>query len=166
MAVRRLLRRIRAAGLEVILCLDEFEGLARNARFEPDFYGELRSLASELGVVMITASKRSLYELTYEHAETLSSPFFNIFSELPLTLMPPDEARLLLTRVAEQGGGPGLCDDEVDYALTLAGPHPFFLQLAGAQLYDLPDRQPHPSKRTRPCKRFLAEPGPLPLYLE
>jgi hypothetical protein len=159
MAVRRLLRRVRSAGFTVVLCLDEFEGLARNARFEPDFYGELRSLASELGVVMITASKRSLYELTYEHAETLSSPFFNIFSELPLTLMPPGEARLLLTRLAGQGGGPGFCDDEVDYALTLAGPHPFFLQLAGAQLYELPDHgEPHSSETyTAVRKRFLAE---------
>jgi hypothetical protein len=132
MAVRRLLRRVRDAGFDVALCLDEFEALARNPRFEPDFYGELRSLAGELGLVYLTASKRSLYELTYEHSETLSSPFFNIFSELPLGLMNEDEARGLLAGLSSQGET-ALCDDEITFALGLAGTHPFFLQIAGFQ---------------------------------
>ena len=88
MQVRRLLRRIERAGITVVLMLDEFESLAGNGAFAPSFYGELRSLAGELGVVYITASKRSLYDLTYRHADTLSSPFFNIFSEEALELMP------------------------------------------------------------------------------
>ena len=37
------------------MMLDEFESLAHNAQFEPDFYGELRSLAGELGLVILTA---------------------------------------------------------------------------------------------------------------
>ena len=69
------------------MMLDEFESLAANAAFDSSFYGELRSLAGELGVVYLTASKKSLYELTYQHADTLSSPFFNIFSEERLGLM-------------------------------------------------------------------------------
>ena len=85
--VRRVLRRIDRAGLTVVMMLDEFESLAGNEAFNASFYGELRSLAGELGVVYITASKRSLYDLTYQHADTLSSPFFNIFSEEPLDLM-------------------------------------------------------------------------------
>ena len=76
--------------------LDEFESLARNAQFDPDFYGELRSLAGELGLVILTASKRSLYDLTYENSSTLSSPFFNIFSEMPIGLMTLEDARQIL----------------------------------------------------------------------
>ncbi|MGD8625968.1 MAG: hypothetical protein PVJ34_15635, partial [Anaerolineae bacterium] len=53
--VRRQLRRVCDAGFDLVLALDEFEGLARNPNFEPDFYGELRSLAGELGVVYLTA---------------------------------------------------------------------------------------------------------------
>ncbi|GEM_PF-839879 len=157
--VRRLLRRLRDTGLELVLALDEFEGLARNPNFEPDFYGELRSLAGELGLVYLTASKRSLYELTYHHRDTLSSPFFNIFSELPLGLMPDDEARGLLETLSQQGEGPGFCQEEVDLALELAGPHPFFLQIAGFHLYELPGRgRPHaPESYDRAARHFTAE---------
>ncbi|MEZ4643870.1 MAG: ATP-binding protein [Chloroflexota bacterium] len=81
MQVRRLLRRLDRAGLTVVLMLDEFESLASNEAFNASFYGELRSLAGEMGVVYITASKRSLYDLTYQHADTLSSPFSIFFQK-------------------------------------------------------------------------------------
>jgi tRNA A-37 threonylcarbamoyl transferase component Bud32 len=157
--VRRLLRRVRDAGLDLVLTLDEFEGLARNPSFEPDFYGELRSLAGELGIVYLTASKRGLYELTYHHTDTLSSPFFNIFSELVLGLMPGEEARGLLATLSQQGHGPGFCEEEIDLALELAGPHPFFLQIAGFHLYELPGRgEPQiPDVYDRAARRFTAE---------
>ncbi len=158
-AIRRLLRRVRDAGLDLILTLDEFEGLARNSQFEPDFYGELRSLAGELSIVYLTASKRGLYELTYHHTDTLSSPFFNIFSEMALGLMPEDEARGLLATLSQQGQGPGFCDEEIDLALELAGPHPFFVQVAGFHLYELPGRgEPQvPDAYDRAARRFTAE---------
>ena len=158
MNVRRLLRRVRDAGFDVVLCLDEFESLARNAHFEPDFYGELRSLAGELGLVCLTASKRSLYELTFENSDTLSSPFFNIFSELPLGLMSEEEARALLTGLSSHGGA-AFCDDELAFALGLAGTHPFFLQIAGFHLYDTPGRgKPRALEGySQIRKRFLAE---------
>jgi tRNA A-37 threonylcarbamoyl transferase component Bud32 len=158
-SVRRLLRRVRDAGLHLVLALDEFEGLARNPNFEPDFYGELRSLAGELGIVYLTASKRGLYELTYHHTDTLSSPFFNIFSEMSLNLMPIDEARGLLAELSQQGQGPGFCEEEIDLALELAGPHPFFLQVAGFHLYELPARgEPQiPDAYDQASRRFTAE---------
>lgn len=157
--VRRLLRRVRDAGLDLVLTLDEFEGLAQNPNFEPDFYGELRSLAGELGIAYLTASKRGLYELTYHHTDTLSSPFFNIFSEMTLGLMAEDEARGLLETLSQQGSGPGFCDEESELALELAGPHPFFLQIAGFYLYELPGRgEPQsPDVYERAARRFTAE---------
>ena len=157
--VRRLLRRVRDAGLDLVLTLDEFEGLAQNPNFEPDFYGELRSLAGELGIAYLTASKRGLYELTYHHTDTLSSPFFNIFSEMTLGLMAEDEARGLLETLSRQGSGPGFCDEEAELALELAGPHPFFLQIAGFYLYELPGRgEPQsPDIYERAARRFTAE---------
>ena len=158
-SVRRLLRRVRDAGLDLVLALDEFEGLARNPNFEPDFYGELRSLAGELGIVYLTASKQGLYELTYHHTDTLSSPFFNIFSEMPLGLMPGAEAVGLLAALSQQGQGPGFCEEEIELALELAGPHPFFLQIAGFHLYELPGRgEPQvPEAYDRAARRFSAE---------
>ncbi len=157
--IRRLLRRLRDTGLDLVLTLDEFEGLARNPNFEPDFYGELRSLAGELGIVYLTSSKRGLYELTYHHTDTLSSPFFNIFSEMPMGLMPEDEARGLLETLSREGQGAGFCEEEIDLALELAGPHPFFLQIAGYHLYELPSRgEPQiPDAYDRAARRFVAE---------
>jgi hypothetical protein len=137
MTIRRALRRLRDTGLEVVLMLDEFESLARNAQFDPDFYGELRSLAGELGLVILTASKRSLYDLTYENSSTLSSPFFNIFSEMPIGLMPLDDAREVLIALSGQAG-PAFYAEEVEWALDLSGPHPFFTQVIGSHLFEAP----------------------------
>ncbi len=135
MQVRRLLRRVERAGLTMVLMLDEFESLASNQAFNASFYGELRSLAGELGLIYVTASKRSLYDLTYEHADTLSSPFFNIFSEERLGLMPTDEATELLVKLSGLENGRSFSPTERAFCLNLAGPHPFFLQVASAYLY-------------------------------
>jgi len=137
MTARRTLRRLRDTGLEVVLMLDEFESLARNAQFDPDFYGELRSLAGELGLVILTASKRSLYDLTYENSSTLSSPFFNIFSEMPVGLMTLEDARQILIGLSGQAGL-AFCAEEVEWALDLSGPHPFFTQVIGSHLFEAP----------------------------
>lgn len=158
MTARRALRRLRDTGLEVVLMLDEFESLARNAQFDPDFYGELRSLAGELGLVIITASKRSLYDLTYENSSTLSSPFFNIFSEMPIGLLPLDDARQILIGLSGRTG-PAFCAEEVDWALDLSGPHPFFTQVIGAHLFEAPGTGQLRSAEVYEMirKRFMAE---------
>ncbi|MBP6472146.1 MAG: protein kinase [Chloroflexi bacterium] len=137
MQVRRLLRRVERAGLTVVMMLDEFESLASNPAFSASFYGELRSLAGELGMVYITASKRSLYDLTYQHADTLSSPFFNIFSEQQLGLLPVAEADALLAQMSGLAGQRPFLPAQIASLIQLAGPHPFFLNLAGSYLYDL-----------------------------
>lgn len=161
MRIRRLLRRVQDAGYRIVLVLDEFEALASSAHFGPDFYGELRSLAGEVGVIYFTASKRGLYELTYRHSSTLSSPFFNIFSELPLGLMPEEEVRRLLAHTATLGEDEeaGLAPETIDLALEWAGPHPFFAQLAGYHLWEVGANQGPlpPPDRELAHRRFLAE---------
>jgi tRNA A-37 threonylcarbamoyl transferase component Bud32 len=158
MQVRRLLRRVERAGLTVVLMLDEFESLAANDAFTPAFYGELRSLAGEMGVVYLTASKRSLYDLTFRHAETLSSPFFNIFSEQRLGLLPDTEAKGLLCHLSALGDGDGISPSDCDFLVDLAGPHPFFLQIAGYYRHlELEDRQATGEIQDRVQHRFEAE---------
>ncbi len=155
MHARRMFRRVDRAGITVVMMLDEFESLATNEAFDAGFYGELRSLAGELGVVYITASKRSLYDLTYRHADTLSSPFFNIFSEEPLGLLPHDEAEGLLRDFSEQGSHSPFGAEQIEALIKMAGRHPFFLQLAGYHLYTaVPDNTLLPEKAVR---RFDAE---------
>ncbi len=158
MQVRRLLRRVERAGLRVVLMLDEFESLATNAAFDASFYGELRSLAGELGVTYITTSKQGLYDLTYQYADTLSSPFFNIFSEERLNLLPREEAVELLTGLSGKGHGRAFTQKEIDFCLDHAGRHPFFLQVIGSHLFaaraePIPDAE----VETLVLRRFLAE---------
>jgi len=152
MHARRLFRRIDRANITVVMMLDEFESLATNEAFNAGFYGELRSLAGELGVVYITASKRSLYDLTYRHADTLSSPFFNIFSEEAMGLLTREEAETLLQTFSAKNDHTPFSTAQIDAVITMAGTHPFFLQLAGYHLYTAVSDTPLP----------LAEDSPLP----
>ncbi|MBX3060109.1 MAG: protein kinase [Anaerolineae bacterium] len=158
MQVRRLLRRVERAGLRVVLMLDEFESLATNAAFDASFYGELRSLAGELGVTYITTSKRGLYDLTYQYADTLSSPFFNIFSEERLNLLPREEAVELLCGLSGKGDHRPFTEKEIEFCLDHAGRHPFFLQVIGSYLFAA-RTEPIPDAEVEALvlRRFLAE---------
>ncbi|MGD2206673.1 MAG: serine/threonine-protein kinase, partial [Anaerolineae bacterium] len=51
------------------------------------------------------------------------------------------------------------CEEEIDLALELGGPHPFFLQIAGYHLYELPGRgEPKfPDVYDQAARRFNAE---------
>jgi hypothetical protein len=86
---------------------------------------------SENAITFITASKSPLIDL----AQTLgyTSPFFNVFTHLPLGELTDDEARELIARGAT-------CDraftpTEQNEAWRLAGNHPYKLQLIGSLLY-------------------------------
>lgn len=155
--VRRLLRRIEREGITLVMMLDEFESLARNAEFDASFYGELRSLAGELGVVYLTISKASLYELTYQNADTLSSPFFNIFSEERLNLLPEAEARGLIQKLVTGNGSEPLTEEQLSWLVNLAGTHPFFLQVAGFHLYQEREEKGEKMNLALVEKRFRAE---------
>ena len=155
--VRRLFRRISRANLTLVMMLDEFESLARNSEFDASFYGELRSLAGEIGVVYITISKHSLYDLTYQHEDTLSSPFFNIFSEVRLNLVAEKDAQGLLDHLAMIHGRPKFSSEEIELLLELGGSHPFFLQVAGHQLYAEKQQQEETLNIDRIRRRFRAE---------
>lgn len=158
MQIRRLLRRIERAGLWVVMMLDEFESLATNAAFDASFYGELRSLAGELGVTYITTSKQGLYDLTYQHSDTLSSPFFNIFSEERLNLLPADEAASLLLGLSAKNGQRPFTSTEIDFCLEHAGHHPFFLQILAFYLFDGRDQTTNPELlEQQVLHRFAAE---------
>jgi len=107
------------------------------------FYGAmLRSAGlAEMGVVYLTASKRGLYALDLPCTSAPCLPLFTSFRSSVWALMPDDEARGLLTALSNRDRG-RLCEEEIDLGLELAGPHPFFLQIAGFHLYDMPGRGP------------------------
>jgi len=123
------LQRVHQRGASVVVILDEFELLAANQHLTPYFFARLRGLTTKYGLAFLTASQRPLFAITAEEA-ILSSPFFNIFVSLPLGLFSDDEARELFHRRLAQTSiqfPPNLSD----HLIQLAGPHPFFLHLAG-----------------------------------
>jgi hypothetical protein len=126
--------RLGAQGQYVVLLLDEFENVTRNANFGPDFFYGLRSLAIHHKLALITSSRRELIELTHSD-EIRSSPFFNIFANINVRLFSPEEARALVA-TALDGDTIAFAENEMDALLEFAGAHPYFLQAACHFLYE------------------------------
>jgi len=134
------LRRLNQRRLRVVLLLDEFERLSANPHLDASFFNALRSTAARYPLVILTASAQTLITLTYplRSPQILSSPFFNIFAPLFLGLLPESEARQLIREPARQAGrafSPAL----EDFVYTLAGGHPFILQVACFHAFENPE---------------------------
>lgn len=117
-------------GVIPVLCLDEFEHLAkRKTEFTEAVFASWRSLGSSSQVVFITASAMPLNELL--RFGDLTSNFHNIFTLLPLREFKDSEAHELLLR-SDRPFGPV----ETDELLQLTGAHPAKLQIAASLLYE------------------------------
>jgi hypothetical protein len=119
--------------------VDEFEELTDHRdEFPHDVYDAWRALINNHALAFITASKSPLADLATTHGYT--SPFFNVFTFLPLGELTDAEARALIERGA-------ICDQpftptEMSEMLTLAGNHPARLQIAGRLLYETKANNP------------------------
>jgi hypothetical protein len=132
------------AGLRLVYLLDEFELLVDNKNLDKDFFGGLRSIAEHYNVAYVTTTPIQLHEITLREGSVLGSPFFNIFRNLPLGLMPTEEARQLLTEPSDGR----FSQADVESLLRLAGPHPFFLQIAAYHMFDVRSREMDGKKPT------------------
>ena len=84
----------------------------------------------------MTASGRSLLDLTYADKSVLGSPFFNIFSTIRLGLFEDSDARELISRPSH-GGGRGILRCNGGFILSLADHHPFFIQIACFHAFEM-----------------------------
>jgi hypothetical protein len=128
------LRSLAASQQRLILILDEFELIAANPGFGPTLFNHLRGLAAQFPLQFVTISRDPLWQLTFAHRETLSSPFFNIFAPLQLGLFSKAEAVDLLVTLSAGAGRP-FSEEVVEFILKLVGPHPLFLQVAGYRTF-------------------------------
>jgi hypothetical protein len=124
----------------VVFLLDEFESLSANAQLGAAFFSSLRALATTGRVVFVTATTQSLGWLTFAEPSALSSPFFNIFAQINLFPFRVDAAAAMLRHFSAAAGLP-FAQASVDLILELAGPHPFFLQMAAYLAFDQMDRE-------------------------
>lgn len=125
-------------GARLIVLLDEFESLAANPQLDAGFFSGLRSLASTGRVVFVTASARTLGWLTFAEPTALSSPFFNIFTQIVLRPFARTEAAAMLRHFSAAAGGP-FADAAVDFLLGFSGPHPFFAQIGAFYAFEQMD---------------------------
>ena len=114
---------------KVVLCLDEFE---QAGDYSAEFFNVLRSLASTGHLALVTASQKKLADLASEGATT--SPFFNIFTTLPLGPMDQSEAADLLTGLARPGQR-DFSPAQITAAYKATQGNPWKLQLFGYYLY-------------------------------
>jgi hypothetical protein len=140
----------------VVLLLDEFEQVTANKNFGPEFFYALRSLAIHHKLALVTSSRRELIDLC--HSETVrSSPFFNIFANISVSLLAQEDARRLISD-SLAGSDVLFSADEVDFLLDMTGPHPYFLQAACSFMFDGHCRKLLPDARKESVqKAFRAE---------
>lgn len=126
---RLYIERLTTRGFNLFLVIDEFEALAANSALTPLFFSGLRALSSQFRFAFVAASHCSLFDLTYAHRDTLSSPFFNTFAHLQLGLFTERVASDMIETLS-QNAGLTLPRETVRRIVALAGPHPFLLQMA------------------------------------
>ena len=157
-AVRTVARR----QIRLVFLLDEFEALSANPHLDAQFFSGLRGLATRHQVAYVTVSTKLLLELTYAQTSVLSSPFFNFFAQIRLRPFARDEAELCLSDLAAKGGVT-FTPATIDFLLELAGPHPFYLQLAAYHAFaylSFGNTTLEQENRKQVRRRFLAEVEP------
>lgn len=125
--LRNVVETIHAQGRRLIVMMDEFECITGNPKFDAGFFSYLRSLANSYRVAYVTSSVDEL-QLMCHNTDISDSPFFNIFSNLPLRPFALDEARELINAPSEACGTP--LEPYAERILRLAGCFPIFLQIA------------------------------------
>ncbi len=127
-------RKLNAAGFRPVLFLDELEQLLwRPAVFDNNLFAAWHELARDglLGLAVTAhASPADLFVQT-----DFSPPFHELFQSLNLGLLDVAAAHELLA-APPRAAGLALPDGAVDHLLDRAGPHPFYLHLAGHYLFD------------------------------
>jgi hypothetical protein len=132
---KKLLEDICEAGFRPVLLMDVFDRVTRNTHFDPDFFSFLRALAGIYDLISyITASIKPLYEVCHSD-DVASSPFFNIFQTCVLSSLTLEETRRLIMVPAEQAGL-AFTPEEVEWIITMAGRHPFYVQVTCRCLFE------------------------------
>jgi hypothetical protein len=103
-AVRALIERLHADGRRLIVLLDDFHLVTGSERFPLEFFSFLRSMANNYNLAYVTTSILELQKLCVVK-DVQESPFFNIFTNLHLGMLPPAEAAALLAGLAGVDAG-------------------------------------------------------------
>lgn len=134
-----LVRKLQEADYRLVLMIDHLEQLVWRPRaFDPALPETLRELAADGIITLLATSRLPAAELTTaapeNRRETLTD-LLRLLRPFDLSLLDADAA---LALASEPLGASGLAvpDDAAAHLLEIAGPHPFFLHLAGHFLFE------------------------------
>ena len=133
-AFKGVVSEIERRGMKLILLFDEFGTITGSDNFDAAFFSFLRSIANNYECAYVTTSRLRLQELCRD-TDISESPFFNIFTPVPLGQFDEEEARCLIFGPAQQAGVP-FDEREAQFVLFHAGRHPLFIQMACSALFD------------------------------
>ncbi len=133
-AFRQIISKLGKAGLKLIILFDEFGTITANESFDSTFFSFLRSIANNYECAYVTTSRMKLQELCH-NTDISESPFFNIFTPVPLGQFNLDEARSLIF-MPSKNKGIEFNEQEANFILSIAGFHPLFIQIACSVLFD------------------------------
>lgn len=131
--LKEVIQELNDKGKRIILLMDEFESITRNEKFPESFFAFLRSLANSYRVAYVTTSYDEL-QLMCHNKDISDSPFFNIFSTLPLRLFSEKEALELIAVPSKREGIP--MEGFAGRIIEMAGYHPFYLQIACSYVFE------------------------------
>jgi hypothetical protein len=94
----------------------------------------LRSLAIHHDLALITSSRQELVDLCHSD-EVRTSPFFNIFANINLRGLTPDEAEEMIAH-SLSGTDLTFTDQDRQAIAQISGYHPFFTQVAAHFMWD------------------------------
>jgi len=131
--LRAVVEELSDQGKRIIVLMDEFDAITKNPNFDMQFFSFLRFLANNFKVAYVTSSHNDLQQMCHDK-EIADSPFFNIFSNLPLRGFNRDEAVELITVPSEREGLP--LGAHADRILEMSGLFPLFIQMACAATFE------------------------------
>jgi serine/threonine protein kinase len=131
--LKDVVKELHDAGKRIIVLMDEFESITRNPNFDESFFSFMRALANSYRVAYVTSSRDELQNMCH-NKDISDSPFFNIFSNLPLHPFSPGEAAKLIEVPSRTEGVP--LEKYKEKIMELAGYFPFFLQIACSTVFE------------------------------
>lgn len=131
--LRDAIEALSAQNKRVIILMDEFEMITNNEKFDMQFFSFLRFLANNFKVAYVTSSAKDLQQLCHTK-DIADSPFFNIFSNLPLRPFGHDEAFELISVPSQREGI--MLAPYAKQIIDLSGYFPLYLQIACSNVFE------------------------------
>ncbi|MDR3403469.1 MAG: CHAT domain-containing protein [Chthoniobacter sp.] len=129
-----------ALARRIVVCLDEFDIIAHNDKFDVGLLFTLRSPANERLLAYIVSSRLPLQEVIANTPHTHGSDFPGIFAtSVTIGALTEQEARELIIMPASEAGVT-FTAETVDFLLGLAGRLPLFLKMACFYAFEIAQR--------------------------